>query len=451
MTTTGRRTLTVVLIAAAVAVPAAVLRALCVGRSCERAAAPSARVPFCSLPGPLRDQIEAGFRDGRSPDIMAVTGELAVLGSSALRFRQWNLTTWPPVQWPSIEHPEPERVPVVFWGAGVAPGPITGSYTLADVAPTIAEIMGLDRPHPKVRSGRPIPGVATGKDPPRLVLQMVLKGIGTDDLHRIAPHRWAELRRLMGEGSGTTSATTGSLPLDPAAVLTTIGTGGLPSEHGITGTLVRNDGGNLVEAWGPGAPFSVISTLGDDLDQLNDDRPLIGLIGDDEDLGVIGGNWYLGSDRDDVASGGGHEPEVMRVFLGPRRYGSDEVTDLLAVALPYGAASANTAVDILVDMATKAVGEDHLTVVVVGTGSSPRGGNPLRPPRVENMLAGTLGADLVEAAAVGGLFVDHDALAEASASRQDVVDALRRLRTPDGRPLFADSFPGLAVSLARYC
>jgi Type I phosphodiesterase / nucleotide pyrophosphatase len=449
-TSTTGRTLLVVLVTAAIAAPAVVLRALCLGRSCQRPIAASAEVPFCSLPEPLRAQIEAGFRDGRSPEVLTVTADPTVRGSTALDHRGRHEAGIPAV-WPSTTHPEPEEVPVIFWGNGVHPGPISGSYTLADVAPTIAEIIGLDRPHPNVRSGRPIPGVAAPADPPRLVLQIVLKGIGTDDLERNSTHRWSEVQRLMDEGAGTLSATTGSLPPDPAATLTTIGTGGLPGEHGITGTLVRNDEGELVEAWGPGAPFSVISTLGDDLDELNDDRPLIGVIGDDADRGLIGGNWYPGGDRDDVTSGGGHERDVMSIFLGPRGYGSDGMTDLLAVALPHGVAFADEVVRVLVDMATDAVGRDDLTVIVTGTGSSPGGGNPLRPPRLEDMLTEELGADLVEATAVGGFFLDQEAVAEADASRQDVVEALRRLRAPDGQPLFADAFTSLAVSLARYC
>lgn len=444
------RTLTVVVVAMGVAAPAILLRALCVGNACEQPAAVTARVPFCSLPDPLRTQIVAGFRDGRSPEVQAVTGPSKVQGTSALKYREWRLPSWPRVLWPSAANPEAEEVPLVFWGKGVEPGPMTGSPTLADVAPTITDIIRLERPHPEVRSGRPIPGVSAPADPPRLVLQIVLKGIGTDDLERVAGHRWAELRRLMGEGAATASATTGSVPLDPAAILTTIGTGGLPSEHGITGTLVRNDEGKLVEAWGAGAPFSVISTLGDDLDEVNGDRPLIGLIGNETDRGLIGGNWYPGGDQDDVGEAGGHEAEVLDFIINRLNYGADEMTDFLAVALPYGVAAADAKVSSLVDIARDAVGED-LTVVVVGTGSSPRGGDPLRSPQLEEMLRKQLGADLVEATAVGGLFLDQEALAEGDITRQDVVQALTRLRAPDGGPLFVDAFSSIAVSLGRYC
>jgi hypothetical protein len=378
---------------------------------------------------------------------VAVTGSQPVEGSSELRRPSATLA------WPSTAHPEPEEVPVVFWGAGVSPGPITGRHSLADVAPTLASVISLDRPHPGVRSGTEIPGVAAGTDPPRLVLEVILEGVGTDDLERNAPHRWANLQRLMDEGAATTSATTGSLPLDPAATLATIGTGGLPSEHGITGSLLRNEEGRLVEAWGPGAPFSVIATLADDLDELNDQRPLIGLAtGSQSDRGLIGGNWYIDNDRDDLfGTISGHELESFDAILSQEPYGADEMTDLIVVSLrdpsvPY----ASGAVTELIQMAMEAAG-DELTVVVAGTGSSPRGGVPIGAKRVEEEVEGRVGADVVEATGVGGLFLDQEALTESGLTREDALQALRDLETPGGGPLFADAFSSIAVSLARYC
>jgi hypothetical protein len=443
-TSTARRTLLVLGVAAALAAPAVVLRALCAGNACDRPTAASARVPFCSLPPALRSQLEAGFRDGRSPDLLAVTGTQPVEGSTQLR------RPGAPPAWPSTAHPEPEEVPVVFWGAGVTPGAIEGTHTLADVAPTLAAIIGLDRPHPGVRSGTEIAGVAAPGDAPRLVLQFILKGVGTDDLERNAPHRWANLRRLMDEGAATTSATTGSLPLDPAATMATIGTGGLPSEHGITGTLVRNEQGALVEAWGPQAPFSVISTLADDLDELNHQEPLIGLVArTDADRGLIGGNWYIDNDRDDVFSSGGHEFEGADILLR-RGYGADTVTDLLAVVLPEGIGFEDPTVGGLIELASDRVGED-LTVVVAGTGSAPRPGDPVGAARVEAEIEATIGDDVVEATAVGGLFLDQKALAESGLTRDAVLRALTDLQGPRGGRLFADTFSSVAVSLSRYC
>jgi hypothetical protein len=444
LTSTARRTLLVLGVAAALAAPAVVLRALCVGRACDRPTAASTRVPFCSLPSGLRAQLEAGFRDGRSPDLLGVTGSRPVEGSTELR-RPWNTPAWP-----STAHPDPEEVPVVFWGAGVTPGPIEGPHTLADVAPTLAAIIGLDRPHPGVRSGTEISGVAAGTDPPRLVLEVILEGVGTDDLERNAPHRWVNLRRLMEEGAATTSAVTGSLPLDPAATMATIGTGGLPSEHGITGTLLRNEEGQLVEAWGPGAPFSVIATLGDDLDELNDQTPLIGVVGRaDADRGLIGGNWYLDNDRDDVVSSGGHKIEGADLLLR-QGYGTDDVTDLLAVVLPDGVGSADAALAGLIRMARGTVGRD-LAVVLAGTGSPPRAGDPVGAASVEADIETEVGADVIEATAVGGLFLNQEAVAESGLTRDAVLRALIDMDAPGDGPLFADAFSSVAVSLARYC
>jgi Type I phosphodiesterase / nucleotide pyrophosphatase len=445
LTSTARRTLMVLGVAAVLAAPAVVLRALCAGRACDRPTAASTRVPFCSLPSGLRAQLEAGFRDGRSPDLLAVTGSQPVEGSSRLR----GTGTIP--AWPSTTHPEPEEVPVVFWGAGVTPGPIEGPHTLADVAPTLAAVIGLDRPHPGVRSGTEIPGVAAGADPPRLVLEVILEGVGTDDLERNGPPRWANLARLMDEGAATSTAATGSQPLDPAATMATIGTGGLPSEHGITGTLLRNDEGRLVEAWGPGAPFSVIATLGDDLDELNDQRPLIGLVASDTaDRGLTGGNWYLDNDRDDFNVSGGPPIEVLGAFLQKEGYGEDDATDFLAVVLDGSIPVADDQLEGMVQLVRDAVGDDF-TVVVVGTGSTPRRGSPTGALHVQREVEGIVGADVIEATGVGGLFLDQEALTDSELTRDDVLQALRELRASPGEPLFADTFSSVAVSLARYC
>ncbi|HEY3022323.1 MAG TPA: hypothetical protein VGK11_01650, partial [Actinomycetota bacterium] len=75
----GRRLLVLLLVLAAIGVPAGVLRAACAGKSCPADVA-HARVPFCPLPAELKAKLAAGFREGRSPDVMAVTGNHAVAG-----------------------------------------------------------------------------------------------------------------------------------------------------------------------------------------------------------------------------------------------------------------------------------------------------------------------------------------------------------------------------------
>jgi hypothetical protein len=445
MTVTGRRTVIVLLAAAALAAPAVLLRVLCVGRACDMPSAAQAPVPFCSLPPGLRDQVEAGFRDGRSPDLLAVTGSTAVAGSTGLTGED------PPPAWPSTSRPAPEAVPIAFWGTGVEPGAIEGSPTLADVAPTIAALAGLDRPHPGVRSGTQIPGVAGAPGHPRLVLEILLKGTGSNDLRAEPAGDWPTLRRLMDEGAATFGATAGSLPLDPAAQVATLGTGGLPREHGITGTLVRNDNGRLVRAWGKAAPFSVIATLGDDLDERGGERPLIGLVGTDvTDRGAIGGNWYVDNDRDDVAIGTWSATAQAGVAerLLARGYGADEVTDLLVVATEDALPRADRALASLVDAARRAA-DGSLTVVMAATGSD-EAAHAIPAASVERRVEDSVGSEVVEATAVGGLFLDQKVLARAGLAKDVALRALLDLRA-GGRPLMADAFPAIAVSLVRYC
>jgi hypothetical protein len=70
---------------------------------------------------------------------------------------------------------------------------------------------------------------------------------------------------------------------------------------------------------------------------------------------------------------------------------------------------------------------------------------------LSNKLEVELGTDVVEASAVGGLFIDQDVLAQNKISEDEVVRRLRALETVDGRPILADAFTGIAVSFARYC
>ena len=154
----------------------------------------------------------------------------------------------------------------MWFGHGVNAGEIPPGTGLDSIAPTVARLIGYDRPHPEIRSGAPLPtAVRPNADPP-LVVEIVWKGVGseafTHGLLGVDGHdsrREATLRaRLRG--------TTGSLPVEPATTLTTIGTGGLPFQHGITGNLIRDKDGVAVPAWSASVPTSIIATLADDWD-----------------------------------------------------------------------------------------------------------------------------------------------------------------------------------------
>ena len=439
---TDRRTLAVVLVALAVAAPAAALRAMCVGRSCLREEPARTRVPFCSLPGELRDLLAAGFRDGRGPHLLAVAGTTPIRGATGVKGL--------PMPWPQATEDGPGIVPLVFAGEGVrAEAEVPDGTILHAVAPTIAEAIGLHRPHPGVRSGEAIPEVTDRSERPRLVVEVVWKGVGTTDL-RADPTAWPTLRGILEDHPGTLRATVGSLPLDPAAVLTTIGTGGLPRDHGITGTLVRNDRGTVVRAWSEASPFSVIAALGDDLDELLNQEPRVGtVITDVADRGVVGGTWYVDGDRDDLAVEPRPDRQVEAVArLLAEGYGRDDVPDLIAVVM-RGSVSAMDRSLRRVVAAAEAATDGRVLVVVSATGPVEPDGIPASA--VEDEVERRLGTDVIEASAAGGFFVDQEVLASTGRSDDSVVRMLRSLRGPDGELLLADVFPQVAVTFARYC
>ncbi len=440
----GRRLLILLVMLAAIGIPAGVLRAACAGNSCNGNDAGAARVPFCPLPGALKAAIAAGFRQGRSPDVLAVTNGALVTGGTD--------PVDSSVPWPSIGVPTATGVPIVFAGTGIdATSTVSAGTGLDQIAPTIADAIGFKRPFPNVRAGVAVSGVANGVHP-RLVLEVALKGVGTREVEGNRSS-WPFLMSLLRAGAGTLSGTTGSLPLDPAATLTTIGTGGLPSQHGITGSFVRNDAGEVVRAWGDGSPPSVIATLPDDLDHETAQRSMIGLVATDpSDRGLIGGNWYPHHDTDAVmiVSGSGAVAATRTILA--TGFGTDEVPDVMAVVLAPGP-DTDAQLQQLVAAAEQVSGGSYV-VAVAGTGQN---GIAMSPgvsasdltAQIEDRVEGD--APVVEATVPGGLFLDQKTLAATHLTGDAAVQALLDVTGPSGRRIMADAFQGFAVSFARYC
>jgi hypothetical protein len=283
------------------------------------------------------------------------------------------------------------------------------------------------------------------------VLLIAWKGIGTADLEA-APDAWPFLRSLLGAGAGTLRARTGSLPLDPAAVLTTVGTGGLPSQHGITGTLVRSDEGAVTEAFGPHSPVQVIATLADDLDE-HDHRTLLGLVGQGTaDRGLVGGGWYPDEDPvDEILGDPSAAPLAVRALLRAG-FGADRVPDVIGVALEGSVPRLDHLTRSIVSSAERATGGRAL-VVVTGTGTTATAADAVPAElAVRAVEAAVPGEDpVVAGVAAGGLFLDQGVLAERGITGQTAVDALLTAEGPSGERMFADAFQGFAVSFGRYC
>ena len=443
---TPRATILLVL-AAVVAAPGIVLQAACPGDSCARSG--PVRIPFCSLPEELRNEIAAGYREGRSPDVLAVTGGTGVVGSVPEVGAPTTVGSWP-----STSSPVDPRIPIVFWGAGVRPASsVPAAAELRQIAPTIAEILRFERPFPGVRSGRPIPSIAA-PDVPRLVLEVVWKGVGTAELEH-DPDAWPFLRGLVSSGVGTLDGEVGSLPMDPSAGLTTIGTGGLPSEHGITGGWFRGDRGEVVAAWAPGAPTSVIATLPDDLDRALSQRPLIGIVGSDPaDRGIVGSGWYSERDRDDrvTAANGRARLRAANRLLG-NGYGRDDVPDVLAVVMEGSVSSLDAELRRTVRAArSTTAGRALIVVTATGAGTAP-GSGQIEAADIERIVEAGIATDepLIQAVVPTGFYLDQGAMTAAGVTGQIAQDAALAARGPDGSAIFVDAFQGFAVPFGRYC
>jgi hypothetical protein len=428
----------------AIGIPAAVLTATCAGRSCDASGGEAVRVPFCPLPSALKDAIANGFREGRSPDVLGVAAGTPVYADvDGLR-----------TPWPATGASADARVPLVFAGTGVIQGAnVPDGTTLDRVAPTVSDILGFERAHPEVRSGTSIAGIADGERP-RLVLLIAWKGVGSSELEA-RPGGWPFLSSLLENGAGTLEGAAGSLPLDPAATLTTIGTGGLPSQHGITGSFVRNRMGEVVDAFATGDPFAdgqIIATLADDLDRANHST-LVGLVATDErDRGIVGGHWYPGEDPvDSVIGDSATAPLSVQIHL-TTGYGEDDVPDVIGVVLDGRVRSMDRWTREIVTEAERATSGSTL-VVVAGTGSSET--DRLAVPdrglvdAVEEAVRGD--APAVAASVPGGLFLDQSVLRDEQVTGQVAVDALLAATGPDGERMLTDAFQGFAVSFARYC
>ncbi len=412
--TLAGRTIIVVAIAGIISLIGAVLRLACVGRSCEVLEAVSADVPFCRLPDATRALVSAGFRDGRSPNILGVRRG-------------------------SLEVP----LPLVFSGVGFERGvAIPENVTLDRVAPTVAQAMGLERLHPEVRSGTAIEGITTGESPD-LVVMVVMKGVEAPEAQEMV-----SFSALTEAGSATFAAAPGSSPLDPTALLTTIGTGGLPHQHGITGRLVRNDQGNLVEAWGRQSPVSVIAGLGDDLDDLTDQKAEIGLVAaDPSDQGLIGGNWYISNDRDDLAvvPAPNAPAEVERLL--DSGYGNSGAPDLLGVTLEGDPETIDGVLSKIVDLVTASTTSPAFVVTTIGV---PEQTASMSATEIESIVESQMGTPVIEASTPGGFFVDQDVLADEGIPEDDIIAALAAVES-GGTRVFADVFAAIAVSFERYC
>lgn len=230
----------------------------------------------------------------------------------------------------------------------------------------------------------------------------------------------------------------------------------------MTGSLIRDDEGRLVQAWSTDAPTSVIATLGEDLDEKSGQRAMIGMVATDPtDRGLIGGNWYLESDRDDFeVVKPGKVGAAFTEMLLDGGYGTDGTTDLIGVTIDATKERELAAQITLVESAISRI-EHHDTLLTKGVPATVAmfgtGGENLQEPQlsgeeVVSQVESALGAPVVEAAVPGGLFLDRATMTDAEITAGQVMRALDVIAAPGtSQGVFLDAYPGFSVSFSRYC
>jgi len=292
--TTDKRALTVTLVA--VVVLLLVIFAYAAATRPPREAVPSFEEQACSLPSDYLLRTQRGYFEPRSGQISLLPKTPAYMASGA---GGWSHSG----PWPYLQD-----VPLVFYGPGLIEGgqTVDRPVTTADIAPTIA---GLLKGRLSQSDGEALPEVigsdaaSLASEKPKLILTIVWDGGGWNTLD-LWEDSWPNLERMMDEGVNYTQASVGSNPSVTPAVHTTIGTGVFPDTHGITGVPMRDESGEVVDAFlkGESSRFIQVPTVAERWDEQNDNEAEIGMVGYEPwHLGMIGqGAERPSGDHDDA-------------------------------------------------------------------------------------------------------------------------------------------------------
>jgi hypothetical protein len=240
----------------------------------------------CSLPPKEIQRVWNGFHPERSGDIQFVPQEPNYLGNFASHSGPWDYL---------------QRVPLFLYGPGHVPavGEVERPVTVADVAPTFARHLGFDFDAP---DGAPLDeAILSDAPPPKLIFTIVWDGGGRNVLDEY-PEAWPELRRLIPRGVWYDNASVGSSPSVTPAIHSTLGTGAFPRHHGLVDLRFQVEGKVRPSAF-ERATFLIEPSLADEYDLARDNQPVVGMVGAEGTLGMIGhGTLHPGGDRDVAAA-----------------------------------------------------------------------------------------------------------------------------------------------------
>lgn len=249
----------------------------------------------CGLPSKIVKRVERDLYPGRSPELIALPVEPNYYGGF--------IGTSHSGPWEYVQ-----RIPIALYGPGfiasageIAPQRET---TLADIAPTIAELVGIEWPGD--RPGRVLEEALVPAEErsgvPKLIVTVVWDGGGWNVLDQWKDS-WPNLRSLMDRGAVVTNATVGSSPSNTPPAHTNIGTGAFPNQHGIIDLKIRIADDVVDPLVGKGPRYLELDTIGDIYDREVNNEAEIGLFGYHPwHLGMLGhGTYSEGGDKDLVA------------------------------------------------------------------------------------------------------------------------------------------------------
>lgn len=236
----------------------------------------------CSLPKPWIQRVYDGYHPQRSGEVQFVPRFPNYVGDYYSHSGPW---------------PYLQEVPMLLYGPGhvAGVGPVKRPASITDLAPTYAQMLGFEFAAP---DGTPLVEAIdpAAVAPPKLIFTMVWDGGGRNVLKRY-PRSWPNLKRLMRQGAWYENATVGSSPSVTPAIHSSLGTGAFPRTHGIVDLRFRT---------GAGPPTSqqrleslAVPSLADLYDAANANTPVIGMVGAEGTLGMIGhGSMWEGGDED---------------------------------------------------------------------------------------------------------------------------------------------------------
>jgi Type I phosphodiesterase / nucleotide pyrophosphatase len=223
-----------------------------------------------------------------------------------------------------------QEVPIFFYGPGRVPalGRVEGRATLADIAPTNAEMLDFDFAAPDGHElTRALLPAGERAAPPKLLVTLVWDGAGRNVLDEW-PEDWPFLSGLIDRGVWFDDAEIGSSPSNTPPIHATIGTGAYPRRHGVI-DLYQQINGEIDKPQQGGPGTLLLPTLADLYDAAHDNEPLVGMIATlGAHTGMVGhGSQWDGGDTDlaimreqEDASTGGDEGDAWQLTTGMAPY-----------------------------------------------------------------------------------------------------------------------------------